>query len=62
MTNESKIDLLYHQFYVGMDRNLTHEEREFILQTATSEVNLDTFFEALHSSKYGRKIPPLIER
>ena len=38
ITNESRVDLLYKQFYSGMDRNLTKEEQEFIFNTATSEV------------------------
>ena len=37
-TNESDINLLYRQFFTGMERNLTQEEEAFILQIATSEV------------------------
>ena len=40
ITNESRADLLYKQFYLGMNRNLTKDEQEFILNTATSEVNV----------------------
>ena len=41
-TNESDINLLYRQFFTGMERNLTQEEEAFILQIATSEV-ISTF-------------------
>ena len=44
ITNESRVDLLYKQFYSGMDRNLTKEEQEFIFNTATSEVMLTRFW------------------
>ena len=37
VTNESRVDLLYKQFYHGMDRNLTKDEQDFILETATSQ-------------------------
>ena len=43
-TNESDINLLYRQFFTGMERNLTQEEEAFILQIATSEVILLSFF------------------
>ena len=39
MSNESDIDLLYKQFYSGMDRNLTQAEKEAINKIATSEVS-----------------------
>ena len=38
VSNERDIDLLYRQFYSGMDRNLTEREQEAILKIATSEV------------------------
>jgi hypothetical protein len=44
ITNESRVDLLYKQFYSGMDRNLTKDEQEFIFNTATSEVMLTRFW------------------
>ncbi len=34
-------DLLYRQFYAGMDRDLTEEESDVIERIATSEVRLD---------------------
>ena len=37
------IDLLYRQFYTGMDRNLTTKELDTILSLATSEVNLNKY-------------------
>ena len=37
------IDLLYRQFYTGMDRNLTTKELDTILSLATSEVNVNKY-------------------
>ena len=39
LKNYDDIDLLYRQFYTGMDRNLTSKELETILSLATSEVS-----------------------
>ena len=36
--NYSDIDLLYNQFYTGLDRNLTFDEKKTIMSLATSEV------------------------
>ena len=38
LKNYNDIDLLYRQFYTGMDRNLTSRELDTILSLATSEV------------------------
>ena len=38
LSNYDEIDLLYRQFYTGLDRNLTTEELSTILSLATSEV------------------------
>ena len=38
LSNYDEIDLLYRQFYTGLDRNLTNEELNTILSLATSEV------------------------
>ena len=38
--NYSDIDLLYHQFYTGLDRNLTSDEQKIIMSLATSEVSI----------------------
>ena len=39
LKNYDDIDLLYRQFYTGIDRNLTTEELDTILSLATSEVS-----------------------
>ena len=36
--NYSDIELLYNQFYSGIDRDLTQSERDIISSLATSEV------------------------
>ena len=38
LSNYDEIDLLYRQFYTGLDRNLTKQELNTILSLATSEV------------------------
>ena len=40
ITNYSDIELLYHQFYSGIDRDLTDRELEIISSLATSEVSI----------------------
>ena len=57
VSNESQMDLLYKQFYVGLDRNLTQDEQEFINQTATSEVS-----KPIHSARGIRNISKAIFR
>ena len=55
--NETDIDLLYKQFYTGMDRNLTPREQKVILDIATSEVkNATATYEKLDDIPYTKKV------
>ena len=55
------IDLLYRQFYTGMDRNLTTKELDTILSLATSEVNLNKYldFNSISCQYFKQNIPNL---